>query len=69
MGSVSLLGMGLFRAKQNVVLIVVAGTPWVVLCVRDVNLPTEHIEINIKQLWLQSAASGTFHFAKLHWAQ
>lgn len=51
--------------SQNVVLIVVAGTPWIMFYVRDVNLPTE---INIKQPWLHSAAdaSGTFHFAQLH---
>lgn len=57
--------------SQNVVVIVVAGRPWIMLCVRDVNLPTEHIQINVKWLWLQSAAdaSGIFHFAQLPWAQ
>lgn len=39
------------------------------LCVRGVSLPTEHISINIKQLWLQSDVSGTFHLVQLHWAQ
>lgn len=56
--------------SQNVVVIAVAGRPWIMLCVRDVNLPPEQIQINNKQLWLQSAAdaSGTFHFAQLPWA-
>lgn len=32
-----------FGAKQNVVLTAVAGTPWIMLGLRDVNLPTEHM--------------------------